>query len=74
MGAAAILNEVRSYPVEKRAAFADAVLQTLNPVDGEDQRKWIEVAARRRREILSGEVEPIAASEVLAEAYSRALA
>ena len=33
MPIAMIMDEVRSRPVEERAVFADAILQTLNPVD-----------------------------------------
>ena len=69
-----MLNEVQNYPVDERVAFADAVLQTLNPIDPAIQEKWLQVADRRRGEILSGSVRPIPTSQVLSEAYARALA
>ena len=72
MPLATMMNEVQDYPVEQRAALADAVLQTLNPVDPAVQAAWLETASRRRDEILSGSVRPLPADEVLAEA--RALA
>lgn len=72
MPLATMMNEVQDYPVEQRAALADAVLQTLNPVDPAVQAAWLETASRRRGEILSGSVLPLPADEVLAEA--RALA
>ena len=72
MPLATMMNEVQDYPVEQRAALADAVLQTLNPVDPAIQAAWLETASRRRGEILSGTVRPLPADEVLAEA--RALA
>lgn len=72
MPLATMMNEVQDYPVEQRAALADAVLQTLNPVDSAVQAAWLETASRRRGEILSGSVRPLPADEVLAEA--RALA
>ena len=72
MPLATMMNEVQDYPVEQRAALADAVLQTLNPVDPAVQEAWLETASRRRDEILSGAVRPLPADEVLAEA--RALA
>ena len=34
-----MMNEVQNYPVEERVALADAVLQTLNPVDTAVQGK-----------------------------------
>jgi hypothetical protein len=63
-----MMDEVQDYPVEQRAALADAVLQTLNPVDPAIQAAWLETASRRRREILSGAVRSLPADEVLAEA------
>ena len=72
MPLATVMNEVQDYPVEQRAALADAVLQTLNPVDPAIQAAWLETASRRRGEILSGAIRPLPADEVLAEA--RALA
>ncbi len=74
MPVATILNEVQNYPIDERVAFADAVLQTLNPIDPAIQEKWLQVADRRRGEILSGSVRPIPTTEVLSEAYARALA
>ena len=74
MPVAMMMNEVQNYPIDERVAFADAVLQTLNPVDSEIQEKWLQVAERRRCEILSGSVCPIPTSEVLSEAYTRAMA
>ena len=74
MPIAMMMNEVQNYPVDARVALADAVLQTLNPVDPTVQEKWLQVAERRRGEILSGEVHSIPTSEVLSEAYARAMA
>ncbi len=68
MPLATMMNEVQDYPVEQRAALADAVLQTLNPVDPAIQAAWLETASRRRGEILSGAVRSLPADEVLAEA------
>ena len=74
MPIAMIMDEVRSRPVEERAVFADAILQTLNPVDDSLQSKWLNGAEKRRAEILSGAIRPIPTSEVLSEAYARAMA
>ena len=67
-----MMNEVQDYPAEERAALADAVLQTLNPIDPAAQAEWLETAVRRRGEILSRSVHPIPVEEVLAEAHARA--
>ena len=74
MPVATILNEVQNYPIDERVAFADAVLQTLNPIDPAIQEKWLQAADRRRGEILSGSVRSVPTTEVLSEAYARALA
>ncbi len=68
MPLATMMDEVQDYPVEQRAALADAVLQTLNPVDPAIQAAWLETASRRRGEILSDAVRSLPADEVLAEA------
>ncbi len=73
MPMASIVDEVQNYPIEKRAVIADAVLQTLNQIDPETQKEWSRVAQKRRAELMDGKVCPIATSEVMAEAYSRAV-
>ena len=72
MPLATVMNEVQDYPAEERAALADAVLQTLNPVDPAVQAEWLETAERRRGELLSGTVHALPLAEVLAEARARA--
>ena len=74
MPVAMMMTEVQNYPVDERVAFADAVLQTLNPIDAAVQEKWLQVAERRRKEILSGAARPLPTSKVLSEAYARAMA
>ena len=74
MPMAAMIDEVRSYPIEDRVVLADAILQTINPVDPEVERKWIAVAQRRRGDFLLGKVKPVASEDVFAEAYARARA
>lgn len=67
-----MMNELQDYPAEERAALADAVLQTLNPIDPAAQAEWLETARRRRDELLSRAVHPIPVEGVLAEARTRA--
>ena len=74
MPMAKMIDEVKSYPIEDRIVFADAVLQSINPIDPLVERKWIEVAQRRRGEYLLGKVKPIASEDVLSEASARARA
>ena len=69
-----MIDEVKSYPIEDRVVLADAILQTINPVNPEVERKWVAIAQRRRGEFLLGKVNPIASADVIAEAYARARA
>ena len=69
-----MIDEVKNYPIEDRVVLADAILQTINPVDPEVQRKWIALAQRRRGEFLLGKVKAVASADVFAEAYARARA
>lgn len=73
MPIATIVDEVQNYPIEKRVAIADAVMQTLNQIDANTQTEWSRIAIKRRAEIMDGKVSPIATSEILEEAYSRAV-
>ncbi|MBO6028211.1 MAG: addiction module protein [Bacteroidales bacterium] len=72
MPIATVMNEVQDYPAEERAALADAVLQTLNPVDSVAQAEWLATAERRRGKLLSGAVHALPLEKVLAEARARA--
>ena len=74
MPMAQLIDKVRDYPIEDRVVFADAVLQSINPIDPEVERKWIDLAQRRRGEYLTGRVEPISSEEVFAEARVRSRA
>ena len=74
MPMAQLIDKVRDYPIEDRVVFVDAVLQSINPIDPEVERKWIDLAQRRRGEYLTGRVKPISSEEVFAEARVRARA
>ena len=74
MPIAQLIDKVRDYPIEDRVVFADAILQSINPIDPEVERKWIDLAERRRGEYLMGRVKPISSEDVFAEARVRARA
>ena len=63
-----LIDRVKDYPIEDRVVFADAILQTINPIEPEVERKWIDLAQRRRGEYLLGHVTPISRDDVFAEA------
>ena len=67
-----LIDRVKDYPIEDRVVFADAILQTINPIDPEVERKWIDLAQRRRGEYLMGQITPISREDVFAEARVRA--
>ena len=68
MPIAKLIDRVKDYPIEDRVVFADAILQSINPIDPEIERKWIDLAQRRRGDYLMGRVEPISSEDVFAEA------
>ena len=72
MPMAQLIEKIKDYPIEERVVFADAILQTINPIDSRVERKWVEIAQRRRGEYLLGKVAPISSEDVFAEARIRA--
>lgn len=74
MPMAELIDEVKSYPIEDRVILADAILQTINPVDPNVERRWLSVARRRRGEFLLGKIRPVPSADVFAEACARARA
>ncbi len=67
-----LIDAVKDYPIEDRVIFADAILQSINPIDPQVERKWIDLAQRRRGDYLLGRVSPVSSEEVFAEARVRA--
>ncbi len=66
-----LIEEIESLPVEDRVLVADSVLKSLNPVDQEIEKKWIEVAEKRLDELKSGEVKGISGEEVFEKIQKR---
>ena len=60
-----------SLPPDERAALAEKLLLSLDePTDAEFERTWLAEAARRARELDSGELEAIPAEDVRRKARS----
>ncbi|OOG59127.1 addiction module component CHP02574 family protein [Rhodanobacter sp. B05] len=56
-----------SLPSDARALLADRLVESLDPAhDRKIQELWAAEAARRRDEVRSGAVEPVAGPEALA--------
>ena len=71
LGTKEIVKEAECLPVEERAIVVDCILRTLNPVEPEIERKWIDVAKRRLAELKSGQVQAIPGDEVFAKVKKR---
>lgn len=62
-----LTEAVLSLPSDARALLADRLVESLDPAQDRDiQSLWIAEAERRRDEVRSGAVAPIAGPEALA--------
>lgn len=59
-----LIEEVISLPVEERALIADSILRSLNPAESDIDKKWIEVAKERLKELKSGKIKALPGDEV----------
>jgi putative addiction module component (TIGR02574 family) len=66
-----LIKEIESLPVEERAKVADSVLKSLNPIDSEIEKKWIQTAERRLEEIKTGKVNLISGEKVFEKIQKR---
>jgi len=71
LGTKEIVKEAECLPVEERAILVDCLLRTLNTIEPEIEKKWIDVAKRRLAELRSGQVEAISGEEVFARVKER---
>lgn len=66
-----LIEEIESLPIEERARVADSVLKSLNPVDSEIEKKWIQTAEKRLKEIQTGKVDTIPGEKVFEKIQNR---
>ena len=66
-----LIEEVISLPVEERALIADSILRSLNPVESDIDKKWIEVAKERLKDLKSGKIKSIPGDEVFNKIWQR---
>lgn len=66
-----LIKEIESLPIEERARVADSVLKTLNPVDQEIEKQWIDIAEKRLKDLESGKVKSISGEEVFKKIQRR---
>jgi putative addiction module component (TIGR02574 family) len=66
-----IIKAVYDLPVEERIIIADAIRQSLNPVDPDAQEAWADEAEERLQRYLDGEVEGIPGEQLMKEVKER---
>jgi putative addiction module component (TIGR02574 family) len=66
-----IIEEVISLPVEERALIADSILRSLNPAESEIDKKWIELAKDRLKELKSGKIKALPGDDVFNKIWQK---
>ncbi len=66
-----LIDEVLSLPIEDRAYIIDSLIKSMNPIDTDIDRKWIEVNKKRLNELKSGKVKGIPGDEVFDKIWKR---
>ena len=63
-------HQLLSLPAEERARLAERLLASFEP-ESEIQAAWMQVAQKRRDEVLSGKVQLVPGDEALARIRAR---
>jgi putative addiction module component (TIGR02574 family) len=58
-----IITTVNDLPVEERIRIADAIRQSLNPIDPDVQEAWAEEADQRLQQYFDGKTKAIPAEQ-----------
>ena len=66
-----LIEEVLLLPIEDRAYIIDSLIQSMNPIDSNIDRKWLEVSKKRLNELKSGEVKGVPGDEVFNKIWKR---
>ena len=66
-----LIDEAISLPLEERALLVDSLLQSMNPLDEKNNKKWAAEAKRRLEELRTGNVKPISGELVFEKIQSR---
>ncbi len=66
-----LIEEVLLLPIEDRAYIIDSLIQSMNPIDSDIYRKWLEVSKKRLNELKSGEVKGVPGDEVFNKIWKR---
>jgi len=66
-----LIDEAISLPIEKRALLVDSLLQSMNPINKENDQKWALEAKMRLEELRSGKVKSIPGDVVFKKIWKR---
>ena len=64
-----LIEEAILMPVEKRAMIVDSLLKSLNPIDSNIDKEWINLAKKRLVEIRTGKVQVISGEKVFTDIW-----
>ncbi len=66
-----LIEEVLSLPIEDRTMIVNSLLESMNPINDEIDRKWVQVAKNRLHELQSGQVQGIPGDKVFNKIWER---
>jgi putative addiction module component (TIGR02574 family) len=66
-----LIDEVVSLPIEERALLVDSLLQSMNPLNKENDQKWASTAKKRLEELRSGKVQAVPGEKVFENIWKR---
>ena len=66
-----LIDDILTLPIEDRAYIVDSLIKSMNPINSDIDRKWIEVSQRRLDELMTGTVKGIPGEEVFDRIWKR---
>jgi len=66
-----LIDEVLSLPVEDRSYLIDLILKSMNPINSDIDRRWIEISRKRLNELTTGKIKGISGDEVFDKIWKR---
>jgi len=66
-----LFDEVLSLPVEDRSYLIDLILKSMNPINSDIDRRWIEISRKRLNELSTGKINGIPGDEVFDKIWKR---
>jgi putative addiction module component (TIGR02574 family) len=66
-----LIDEAVSLPIEERALLVDSLLQSMNPLNKENDQKWASTAKKRLEELRSGKVQAVPGGKVFENIWKR---